>query len=331
MIVSRRAWREAAIYLTSAMAVLLLWWLFVHLTGVKEYLLPGPGKVLSNMWAQRDTLLADAGVTAWETVLGFVLSVVIAMPMAVLMTESRLAYSFGYPLVVGLQTVPKIAVAPLLVVVLGFGILPKIIVVVLVAFSVLCWIVIFAKALHLNRARGDSDRFMKAFDSAGSLDALAQQGLSGFKGSPYARIFATGYDEMIRLTKGERNKRLDDAQATHVDSITRRAAASEVTHLESWMSLLGTIGSTAPFIGLFGTVYGIMDAFLSIGNQQSANLPVVAPKIAEALIATAIGLVAAIPAVMAYNYFVRRIRVLESETDAFASDYLNIVRRHFLS
>jgi biopolymer transport protein TolQ len=196
----------------------------------------------------------------------------------------------------------------------------KLVLVILVAFSVLCWIVIFAKALHLARARGDSDKFMKAFDGAGSLDALAQQGLSAFRGSPFARIFATGYDEMVRLTKGVRGQRLDDAQATHVDSITRRAAASEVTHLESWMSLLGTIGSTSPFIGLFGTVYGIMDAFLSIGNQQSANLPVVAPKIAEALIATAIGLVAAIPAVMAYNYFSRRVGELADIMDAFASD-----------
>lgn len=196
----------------------------------------------------------------------------------------------------------------------------KLVLVILVAFSVLCWIVIFAKALHLMRARADSDRFIKAFDSAGSLDALAQQGLSAFKGSPFARIFATGYDEMVRLTRGERGTRLDEAQGTHVESITRRAAASEITHLESWMALLGTIGSTAPFIGLFGTVYGIMDAFLSIGNQQSANLPVVAPKIAEALIATAIGLVAAIPSVMAYNYFARRVGELADIMDAFAQD-----------
>jgi biopolymer transport protein TolQ len=196
----------------------------------------------------------------------------------------------------------------------------KLVLVVLVAFSVLCWIVILAKTLHLHRARSDSERFIKAFDQAGSLDALAQQGLSAFKGSPFARIFATGYDEMVRLTKGERGRRLDDAQGTHVESITRRAAAAEVTHLESWMSLLGTIGSTAPFIGLFGTVWGIMDAFLSIGNQQSANLPVVAPKIAEALIATAVGLVAAIPSVMAYNYFARRVGELADIMDAFAAD-----------
>lgn len=196
----------------------------------------------------------------------------------------------------------------------------KLVLVVLVLFSVMCWIVIAAKALHLARARSDSERFMKAFDASGSLDALAQQGLSEFRGSPFARIFATGYDEMIRLTRGERGKRLDDAQGTHVESVTRRAAAAETNHLESWMSLLGTIGSTAPFIGLFGTVYGIMDAFLSIGNQQSANLPVVAPKIAEALIATAIGLVAAIPSVMAYNFFARRVGELADVMEAFAAD-----------
>lgn len=196
----------------------------------------------------------------------------------------------------------------------------KAVIVVLVLFSLLCWVVIFAKALHIARARGDSERFMKAFDNAGSLDGLAQQGLSQFRGSPFARIFACGYDEMVRLTKGEHGRRLDDAQGHHVESITRRAAAAEVTHLESWMSLLGTIGSTAPFIGLFGTVYGIMDAFLSIGNQQSANLPVVAPKIAEALIATAIGLVAAIPSVMAYNFFARRVGELADVMESFALD-----------
>jgi len=196
----------------------------------------------------------------------------------------------------------------------------KLVLVVLIAFSILCWIVIFAKALHLMRARADSDKFIKAFDSAGSLDALAQQGLSAFKGSPFARIFATGYDEMVRLTKGERNTRLDDAQGTHVESITRRAAPSETPPPTTWIDHPGTIGATAPFIGLFGTVYGIMDAFLSIGNQQSANLPVVAPKIAEALIATAIGLVAAIPSVMAYNYFARRVGELADIMDAFAQD-----------
>jgi biopolymer transport protein TolQ len=194
----------------------------------------------------------------------------------------------------------------------------KAVLIILVVFSLLCWLTIGAKALHLSRARGESKRFLDVFDQTPSFDAIAQ-GLAAFRGSPFARIFAIGYDEMRRVSGG-RAGRLDDAQATHVESSTRRAAAQEVAHLESWMGLLGTIGSTSPFIGLFGTVYGIMDAFLSIGNQQNANLPVVAPKIAEALIATAIGLVAAIPAVMAYNFFSRKVQVIADSMEGFAED-----------
>jgi biopolymer transport protein TolQ len=194
----------------------------------------------------------------------------------------------------------------------------KVVLVILVMFSVACWLVIGAKALHVARAKAESRTFIKVFDQAKSFDELAQ-GLAAYRGSPFARIFAVGYDEMNRFSRGERTV-LSDAEGTHVESATRRAAAQEVTHLESWMTLLGTIGATSPFIGLFGTVYGIMDAFLSIGNQQNANLPVVAPKIAEALIATAIGLVAAIPAVMAYNYFARRVGQIADIMEGFAAD-----------
>jgi biopolymer transport protein TolQ len=194
----------------------------------------------------------------------------------------------------------------------------KAVLVILVVFSVMCWIVIGAKALHLARARADSARFIKTFDAAPNFEGLARD-LAAFRGSPFARIFAIGYDEMVRVTHGQPAP-LNEAQGTHVESATRRAASQEITHLESWMNLLGTIGSTSPFIGLFGTVYGIMDAFLSIGNQQNANLPVVAPKIAEALIATAIGLVAAIPSVMAYNYFARRVGMIADNMESFAAD-----------
>ncbi len=202
--------------------------------------------------------------------------------------------------------------------VLGASVPVKIVLIILVAFSLMCWLVIGLKALHVSRANAESKRFVKAFDASDGFEDLAKN-LAAYRGSPFARIFATGYDEMVRVTRGARAE-LSDAQGTHVETATRRAAAEEITHLESWMNLLGTIGSTAPFIGLFGTVYGIMDAFLSIGNQQSANLPVVAPKIAEALIATAIGLVAAIPAVMAYNYFARRVGILADTMEGFAAD-----------
>jgi NitT/TauT family transport system permease protein len=134
MKLSDRVAHEAAIYLAAAILTVAGWWLCVRVTGVQAYLLPSPAAVLSNMWAERATLLQQSGVTAWETVLGFAVSVAIAIPVAMLMSEWRIVYSLGYPLVVGLQTLPKIAVAPLLVVALGFGIAPKVITVVLVAF-----------------------------------------------------------------------------------------------------------------------------------------------------------------------------------------------------
>ena len=117
-----------------------------------------------------------------------------------------------------------------------------------------------------------------------------------------------------------------------IESIQRaldRARTTAITEMESRVPLLGTTASAAPFIGLFGTVWGIMNSFRNIGAKGAANLATVAPGIAEALVATAIGLVAAIPAVMAYNYFSRRIRVIASEMETFSSDFLNIVRRRF--
>jgi biopolymer transport protein TolQ len=102
-----------------------------------------------------------------------------------------------------------------------------------------------------------------------------------------------------------------------------------MTRIESMVPFLATVGSTAPFVGLFGTVWGIMTSFIGISAQRQATLAVVAPGIAEALIATAIGLVAAIPAVIAYNYFLRRTRVIQAELDTFKADYLNIIKRHF--
>jgi biopolymer transport protein TolQ len=121
-------------------------------------------------------------------------------------------------------------------------------------------------------------------------------------------------------------------ELTGIDNIARalrRATTSEITRLERYTTFLATTGSTAPFIGLFGTVWGIMTAFKGIGETGSASLAVVAPGIAEALVATAIGLVAAIPAVMGYNHFQNRIKVLIAEMDSFSTEFLNIVHRTF--
>ena len=143
-------------------------------------------------------------------------------------------------------------------------------------------------------------------------------------------MFVAGYTELAKLNADERMKNDREGNLENIERALRKAQTVETTRLESMTPFLATTGSAAPFIGLFGTVIGIMTAFQSISGKGNATLDTVGPHIAEALFATAIGLVAAVPAVMAYNYFVRRIRVLRSEMETFEQDYLNIIKRHFL-
>jgi biopolymer transport protein TolQ len=215
----------------------------------------------------------------------------------------------------------------------------KLVLVVLVMMSLICWFIIGAKLFRLGRATRQSNRFLDIFweSGRGSRDWTAERletiysQLGVVNTSPLAKVFHAGYVELARVlgSSGQRGN-AGAAEMTNVERALRRASINEVTILETMVPFLATTGSTAPFVGLFGTVWGIMNSFIEIGGQKSASLDVVAPGIAEALIATAVGLVAAIPAVMAYNYFLRRIHVLQTEMDAFQSDYLNIVRRHFL-
>jgi biopolymer transport protein TolQ len=147
-------------------------------------------------------------------------------------------------------------------------------------------------------------------------------------------VFRAGYTELAKLQKRRQENAGDAGEAFlgDIESIERaldRAKLMAVTEMESRVPLLGTTASAGPFIGLFGTVWGIMNSFRNIGSKGAANLATVAPGIAEALVATAIGLMAAIPAVMAYNYLSRRIRVISAEMETFSSDFLNIVRRRF--
>jgi biopolymer transport protein TolQ len=210
-------------------------------------------------------------------------------------------------------------------------------VLILILLSVISWVIIGYKGIALMAAQRESGKFLEAFWGAKRLDAV-YQAAEGLKRSPVAQVFRAGYIELAKLQKakateagpgGERAlSELGDLES--IERALGRAAGSEVTHLETFVPFLATTGSAAPFIGLFGTVLGIMKSFRDIGGMGSASLVVVGPGIAEALITTAIGLVAAVPAVMAYNYFVRRVRVLSSEMESFSSDFLNIVKRHFL-
>ena len=217
----------------------------------------------------------------------------------------------------------------------GTGIVVKLVLVVLLYFSVVSWAIIFYKLLQVHRANSESERFLDFFWKTKRFDAINAQ-LDRFANSPLTVLFNEGYGELKKLMEKGDDKQQDPAVVSTdlggIDNIARslrRATTSEITRLEKYLTFLATTGSTAPFIGLFGTVWGIMTAFKGIGETGSASLAVVAPGIAEALIATAIGLVAAIPAVMGYNHFQNKIRVLIAEMDNFSTEFLNIVQRTF--
>ncbi|MGA7828053.1 MAG: protein TolQ [Geobacteraceae bacterium] len=204
--------------------------------------------------------------------------------------------------------------------------------VILSLFSVISLGIIFFKFRQVYRANSQSEKFLDFFWKVKKFDAINAQ-LDRFTDSPLAVLFGEGFSELKRLMEKVEEKEDPDVISTdlggfeNIARALRRATTSEITRLEKYLTFLATTGSTAPFIGLFGTVWGIMTAFKGIGETGSASLAVVAPGIAEALIATAVGLVAAIPAVMGYNHFQHKIKVLISEMDSFTTEYLNIVQR----
>lgn len=203
----------------------------------------------------------------------------------------------------------------------------------LFGFIFVCAFIISYKFVQIQRAQGQTQRFLKRFWDSKRLDDI-YQAADELSRSPVAQLFKAGYIELSKLksSKLEEN-RADETLAGDIENVERalrRASTSSITHLESLVPFLATTGSTAPFVGLFGTVIGIMISFMEIQASGSAGMEVVSQGISEALIATAIGLLAAIPAVIAYNYFLRRIRVLSSEMENFSADFLNIVKRHFL-
>ncbi len=214
--------------------------------------------------------------------------------------------------------------------VLNAGPVVKLVLLILVYFSLVSWAIIFYKATIIQKAIKESDRFLEFFWTKKRFDLIGQ-GIKDFNSTPLAVLFREGYHEMLQLKKkaGEQHEPGDFSSKMGTTEIVnralRRATTQETHRLEKYLTFLATTGSTAPFIGLFGTVWGIMDAFHGIGASGSASLAVVAPGISEALIATAIGLAAAIPAVMGYNHFLNKVNVLIGEMDNFSQEFLNIV------
>lgn len=213
--------------------------------------------------------------------------------------------------------------------VLGATIPVKVVLVILVGLSLVCWYIIGYKWLYLTRAARENDKFLKVFYDTRQLNVAAEVAAT-LQRSPVSSIFRAGYEE-LRKIRASMESGDDGGGIDNVERALRRATSGEINVMESMLPVLATTGSTGPFIGLFGTVYGIMHAFLQLsGSQDQSTIDRVGPGIAEALFTTAVGLVAAIPAVMAFNYFLRRIRVMTNEMDAFGNDFLNIVRRHIL-
>jgi biopolymer transport protein TolQ len=206
--------------------------------------------------------------------------------------------------------------------------LVQLVLLLLLILSVVSWTVIAFKWRELRRAEQDSEAFLEVYHE-GSLDA-AYEAARDLQHSPLSSIFLDAYGEINRMARFRGKSMVESLEAGHLDALSRQIAwtgSREALALERGLSFLATTGSAAPFIGLFGTVLGIINAFEKIGQAGSASLAVVAPGIAEALIATAVGLFAAIPATIFYNHFVGELRRLVAAIDLFKTEYEGDLRR----
>jgi biopolymer transport protein TolQ len=228
----------------------------------------------------------------------------------------------------------------LLSMILDAGVMVQFVLLLLLFFSVVSWAIILMKYRNIKKVKRENEMFLEAYMKSNKLSDILPEAKKNTN-SNIAEVFQAGYAELIKVTKGVRNpastKEVNDAspipmEMRGIDNVERamnRACSSEASKLESALGFLATTGSASPFIGLFGTVWGIMDTFKGIGARGSATLAVVAPGISEALIATAAGLAAAIPAVIFYNYYLNKIKAMSVEMDNFASELLNIIERYY--
>ncbi|MFH1018787.1 MAG: protein TolQ [Pseudomonadota bacterium] len=216
--------------------------------------------------------------------------------------------------------------------ILDAGPMVKCVLLLLVGMSVISWAIIILKAKVLRRSRRNSEKFLEFFWSQKNMET-AYRRAEGVTFCPVAQVFKAGYMELVNMRQDHKGKDWSfTADEIHgilvsVERALRRSSTDQITILERRTPFLATTGTSAPFIGLFGTVWGIMNSFLNIGASGATNLAVVAPGISEALIATAVGLLAAIPAVIGYNYCVSQTKFLTREMDNFSNDFLNIVKR----
>lgn len=223
--------------------------------------------------------------------------------------------------------------------VLNSGPIGQLVMLTLLIFSVVSWAIVIMKSRLLKKVRLDSEDFLESFWHSANLNE-ANEAAEEFEYSPQASVFIAGFTELQKINKIRSRKESDpqpetlDMQLATMDNLKRalrKAESQELSQLASSLPFLATTGSAAPFIGLFGTVWGIMASFHDIGQRGSASLAVVAPGISEALVATAAGLAVAIPAVIFYNYFANKIDDIDAELSHFSTDFLNLVERDLIS
>lgn len=210
--------------------------------------------------------------------------------------------------------------------VLHASVVVQLVLAVLVLASIISWTMIFDRSRTLNKARRTADEFEQRFWSGGDLSALYrdlnqnEKGLHGL-----AAIFRAGFKEYVRLRKGDGSEPMEVLQGA--ERSMRVALSREMDRLETNLPFLATVGSTSPYVGLFGTVWGIMHSFHALGNVKQATLALVAPGISEALVATAIGLFAAIPAVIAYNRYSTQVERLNNRYEEFMEEFSTLLQR----
>jgi biopolymer transport protein TolQ len=208
----------------------------------------------------------------------------------------------------------------------------KFVMLILLCASLWSWAVIFDKIMRLRRLRQAAASFEESFWSGGSLDDLYER-VGQRPPDPMTSVFSAAMREWRRsAAKGLLGTALmRTSLQQRIERVMTITVGREMERAERFMAFLATVGATAPFVGLFGTVWGIMTAFIGLSSAHTSSIQAVAPGVAEALITTAIGLVAAIPALMFFNYFTARVRVLATEMENFIAEFLNIAERHFLS
>ena len=235
----------------------------------------------------------------------------------------------SFPGFVSLETVFN---SDIIQMIIHAGTMVKFVLLILLLFSLISWTIIFTKWRLFSKAKQETAYFFDLFWESSEFNKMYNE-CNNLIFSPVAHLFRSGYSEFRRIRKIQTqstSKEMNSSMLPLLDYVERslkKTSIEQSNRLERALSFLATTGNTTPFIGLFGTVWGIMASFRGIGLKGSASLAVVAPGISEALIATAAGLAAAIPAVVAFNYFNNKAMLLRSEMDNFISDFLSIVER----